>query len=146
MPPPSSKFAKLQGEWAEVCFLARAVRMGLTVSSPYGESATYDFIVDSGARLHRVQVKSVSLPDGGSYRISSTRGSRTKRRYTATEVDFLAAYVIPHDAWYIIPVCAFTAVKTVRLCPHRPSHRRFEPFREAWSLLTDKGCGAQSLP
>jgi hypothetical protein len=40
---------KQRGEWVEMLFMARAAREGLQVSKPYGDSASYDFIVESGA-------------------------------------------------------------------------------------------------
>jgi len=47
----------------------------------------------------------------------------------------LAAYVIPADAWYLIPIRQVAQVKSIWLSPHRPSRRKFEPYREAWQLL-----------
>ena len=42
--------------------MARAAREGLQVSKPYGDSASYDFIVECRARCPRVQVKSTVAP------------------------------------------------------------------------------------
>jgi hypothetical protein len=39
---------KQQGEWAELCFMARAAGQGLRVLKPYGDSASYD-VGGSGA-------------------------------------------------------------------------------------------------
>ena len=128
--------AKSQGEWAEVCFLLRALTLGLRVSKPFGENCPYDFIVDNGRRLLRVQVKSVLIPQQGFYQIKTAGGNRSKRCYSPRELDLIAACVIPAGAWYIIPLRALRRRKTIRVCPHRPSRRPFEPFREAWHLLT----------
>ncbi|MGH2358954.1 MAG: group I intron-associated PD-(D/E)XK endonuclease, partial [bacterium] len=57
--------------------------------------------------------------------------------YSRAQIDLLAAYVEPFDTWYLIPVEAFTPATTIRLSPHRPSHRKFERFREAWGLLRE---------
>ena len=133
--PARFRQPKRRGEWAEMKFMVRAAEAGFTVSKPYGDSALYDFIVDAGGVLSRVQVKSVSVAQRDAYRICSGSGHRSKTAYTPSDLDFLAAYVIPHDAWYIIPVAAFTPVKTLRLRPHHPSRRRFELYREAWRLL-----------
>src|SRR5206468_9494879 len=67
---------KPQGEMAELCFLCRATTLGLTVSKPYGDSARYDFVVDAGAGLLRVQVKSVSVMRRNDYRIAASSGSK----------------------------------------------------------------------
>ncbi len=126
--------AKRQGELAELVFAARAAKLGWQVSKPYGESSAYDFVVDAGGKLWRVQVKSVAAERDGTYRIASSGGGGSKHTYTEDDIDLLAAYVIPEDAWYLIPVeCC--ATKSIHLCPHRPSKRKFERFREAWELL-----------
>lgn len=128
--------AKRQGEWAELRFAAAAMQRGLIVCKPYGDSARYDFLVDGAGRLSRVQVKSSRVPDGGAFRISCGRGPQSKISYQVAEVDVLAAYVIPHDAWYLIPIRAVHPRCTLYVCPHRPSAHQFEPYREAWNLLT----------
>ena len=35
------KGCKERGEWAELCFMARAVQHGFSVSRPYGDSSAY---------------------------------------------------------------------------------------------------------
>ena len=131
------RLPKAQGEAAESVFLCRAVSLGLTVSKPWGESAKYDFIVDNGSRLVRVQVRSVSTPYENAFRISTASGNHAKIPYTRKDIDLLAGYVEPHDAWYLIPVEALAPVATIWVFPHRTSRRshRFERFREAWELL-----------
>jgi hypothetical protein len=130
---------KRQGELAELAFLHKAAAFGLTVSKPFGESAHYDFVVECCARLLRVQIKSASARcrgyRPGSYRIATTSGHSRKHAYTPEDIDLLAAYIIPEDTWYLIPVRAFFPRKTIRLCPCRATGP-FEQFHEAWHLLT----------
>ena len=123
---------KRQGEIAELAFFHKASSLGYAVAKPYGDSLPYDFLLDARGRLVRVQVKSVSVADRGSYRVACSGGGARKHPYSPREVDILAAYVLPHDAWYLIPVRAISPRVAIRLCPHRPSRRRFERFREAW--------------
>jgi hypothetical protein len=52
------KGCKERGEWAELCFMARAAGMGMSVSKPHGDSRRYDVLVETGRRIVRVQVKS----------------------------------------------------------------------------------------
>ena len=89
--------SKRQGEVAELVFLYRATILGLKVSKPYGESERYDFIVDTGSRLLRVQIKSTrGLISKGAYRISGGRnilGGTVP--YLPSQVDFIAAYIFP---------------------------------------------------
>ena len=126
---------KRQGEQAELAFALRVWQLGYSISKPFGDSSHYDWIVDARGRLSRVQVKSAGVLQQGSYHIASGSGHRSKTAYTRRDIDLLAAYLIPEDAWYLIPVVAFSPIKTLRLCPHRPNLGRFEPFREAWHLL-----------
>ena len=133
--PNFPRDSKLQGEWAEICFLHKAASLGFTVSKPYGESAKYDFVVESHGRLHRVQVKSASIQERGLFQLKMVSGSRKKHSYTSAQVDFIAAYIVPLDVWYVIPIRALRSRKTIRLGPHRPKRRPFDRYREAWQLL-----------
>ena len=133
-----SRDPKTQGELAELAFLYRAASLGLVVSKPYGDTAPYDFIVGCRRRLTRIQVKSVAHNWRNGYRTTAGTGC-AKRPYTKDDMDILALYIIPMDTWYLIPVEAFTPVKTIRCCPHLPnSNGRFERFREAWHLLGER--------
>ena len=49
---------KALGEAAEAAFLAKVTSLGFGVSKTWGDSERYDFILDSGQKLWRVQVKS----------------------------------------------------------------------------------------
>jgi hypothetical protein len=55
---------KRRGEIVEIAFLYTVANMGFAVTKPYGDSEPYDFIVDSGNRLWRVQVKSCLYRNG----------------------------------------------------------------------------------
>jgi len=121
----------------------KAASLGFTVTKPYGESEPYDFIVDSGKRLWRVQVKSGSSRKREGYRVAVRhcwRKKRGKRAYTAEQIDILAAYVAPCDAWYIIPVAAFTPSESLVLFPHLAGHKgRYEKYLGAWEELDGDG-------
>src|SRR5512141_2248183 len=99
---------KLRGEWAEVHFLARASEHGLRVAKPYGDCLPYDFIVENNGRMFRVQVKCTShkSPSCGGY--SCCIRPSPMPRYGHNVMDFLAAYVIPEEVWYIIPYAEVT--------------------------------------
>src|SRR5438132_4870328 len=49
---------KKKGEAAELAFMLKAVSLGFGVAKPWGNGERYDFILDTGTRLWRVQVKS----------------------------------------------------------------------------------------
>lgn len=48
---------KALGEAVEAAFLAKATMLGFPVLKPWGDSRPYDFAVESGRRLWKVQVK-----------------------------------------------------------------------------------------
>jgi len=126
---PHSGF-KLRGEWTELLFMTRATEQGLRVIKPWGDSSRYDFVVETGGRFLRVQVKSTSHRRGNNY-ICSIDG-RGNNPYTAADIDFFAIYVIPIDSWYIIPIAE--SASAISLSPHN-SLSRHAVYREAWHLL-----------
>src|ERR1700683_2016880 len=93
---------KLRGEWVDLLFMARAAEHGLRVIRPWGDSSRYDFVVETGGRFLRVQVKSTSCRRSNHY-VCSIDG-RGKNPYTAADIDFFPFYLIPADSWYIIPI------------------------------------------
>jgi len=122
---------KEKGEWAELCFMARAVERGLCVSRPHGDSASYDVGVDSEGIFSRIQVKSTSFCREGSYTCNIIGPKRTK--YQAGKLDFFAVYLVPIDLWYIVPFAVVEGNLSLNLTP-RGGHK-YEQYIEAWNLL-----------
>src|SRR5437868_8104851 len=123
--------------------MLRSLQLGLKVAKPYGDSSKYDVLVDSGSHIWRVQVRSTASPyRGRTHFVINTRcGVDYLERYTADQIHFLAALIIPEDAWYIVPIAEFQGMTKFSLFPrHRTG--RFEPFREAWHLLNEKHLAA----
>ena len=129
----SIKLPKARGEWGESVFMARAVEHGLPVSRPWGESNSFDFVVGKPGRFVSVQVKSTTVKNGGGY-VCSVRQNNAK--YARGAFDFLAAYVIPEDVWYIIPAKKLAGRGYVTLCS-KSGGANFEEYREAWHLLRE---------
>jgi len=130
--------SKRAGEVAEAAFLHKAVELGFRVTKPWGDSERYDFVVDAGRRLWRVQIKCTGALRAGGYHIQPIHFvyGKGKVAYTAEDVDVLAALVVPLDAWYVVPVEAIAAGTSLRLYPQGGCKRaRFEQYREAWGLL-----------
>ncbi len=93
------------GEISEAAFLLRCTQMGWVVAKPFVEKQHYDFIVDTGRNLVRVQVKSSEFPCSNyRYRVNLGRGARTTVPYTKADIDFFAIHVVRDDTWYILPV------------------------------------------
>jgi hypothetical protein len=129
---------KWAGEQAEAAFLNKATSLGLSVSKPWGDSERYDFVVNAGRRMLRVQVKSTAYQHGGRCRYSINALCHAAL-YTEDEIDFLAVYIVPLDLWYIIPVKACLNRKSLRFYPKATTFRsRYEKYREAWWRLQSK--------
>jgi hypothetical protein len=111
------------------------------VAKPYGDNERYDFIVDCGQRLWRVQVKSTSYLHSGSYRVLALRYLRGQTvTYQPSEVDFLVAHVIPEEAWFVLPIRAIGTRPSLTLSPSAsvpPRPRLWDAYREAWHLLRE---------
>src|SRR5579863_4523833 len=100
--------------------MAGAAEHGLCITKPWGEMAHYDFAIEHQGRFLRVQVKSTKYKRFGSY---ICRTTSTSRPYRANQIDFVAAYVIPLDVWYMLPDSAFQGKAAVCLSPHRKNSK-----------------------
>jgi hypothetical protein len=143
------KNTKRTGELGEAAFLHKAAGLGFKILRPWGDSERYDFVIDAGAGFRRVQVKCTESLNACGYQIQSIYCDRRRKgKLTLHDVDFLAAYIIPLDLWYLVPVTAFPKSASLRFYPDPPpvprSRRsrpkthlraRLEYFREAWHLL-----------
>lgn len=134
------RHGKQQGQIAELAFVYKVAKLGLAVSKPYGDNERYDFIVDAGRRLWRVQVKSTyAFTERDCYRLGTYWKSLNDKHlsYSPEQVDFLVGHVVPHDVWYVIPIAAVAFRKSLHLYPFRDHYAgMYEQYREAWHLLS----------
>jgi len=131
---------KLRGELAELLFFYLATKLGFILSKPYGDSQRYDFVLDNGRTLYRIQVKCTThLVENNLYHLNAHRRVNGKAiAYTLDEVDFFAAYVIPDDSWFIIPlrdVLGCTSLMFRAKDDGRP--HIYDRYRGAWDLLKE---------
>lgn len=129
----------LQGNIGEVAFLHKAMVQGLVVAKPYGHFQRYDFIVEAGRNLWRVQVKAASRLRFGLYPLTVRCFEFGKRvTYSLEELDFLAAYVLPENAWFIVPAHEVVRREMLMLRPKDYVHGdRYALYREAWHLFRE---------
>ncbi len=127
--------SKAKGEIGELAFLHKAASLGFGVTMTYGDNERYDFILDSGERLWRVQVKSTFSAYRRGHRTVGYRGKR--KAYTAKEIDFLVVYIAPLNIWYVIPVRCLAAALPLNFYPSgcKRGTGYFEHWREAWHLM-----------
>ena len=128
------KNCKERGEWAELCFMAKAAGHGLRVSKPYGDSASYDVGVERNGRILRVQVKSTLYRRRGIESYSLNVHGPRRQRYKKGTVDFFAVWVIPVGEWYIIPYAAMGKKTTLHFTAGS-KRAKWARYREAWDLL-----------
>jgi hypothetical protein len=128
---------KRLGEAVEAAFLAKATMLGFYVLKPWGDSRPYDFAVESGRRLWKVQVKCATSYRGT--RCDAKAAGSSGTLYTLDDLDFLAAYVIKKNLWYVVPADAFIPRATVHFNYGPHSQGMFEHYREAWCLLECEG-------
>jgi len=127
---------KKRGEWAESVFAARAAEHGLAVSKPSGDSESFDYVVGHPGKFVGVQVKCTiaKQPHAKGY-ICNLKSNNAK--YRAGSFDFVAAYAILEDTWYVIPENVIRGMSAVTLCSTMP---KYEKYREAWFLLREATC------
>jgi hypothetical protein len=124
---------KKRGEWAESVFAARAAEHGLAVSKPSGDSESFDYVVGHPGKFVGVQVKcTIAKQQNAKGYICNLKSNNEK--YRAGSFDFVAAYAILEDTWYIVPESAIRGMSAITLCSTMP---KYERYREAWDLLRE---------
>ncbi|MGB1617888.1 MAG: group I intron-associated PD-(D/E)XK endonuclease [Litorivicinaceae bacterium] len=126
--------SKTVGAAGELLFHSRALRQGFDVSLPIGDNSPYDCLVDTGTKIHRIQVKTCASPDGPNsnrYGFSLKRG-RDEQTY-GTTIDFFALVCLEIDVIYIVPIEDLMNQRTAKTWPTTEGTTgRFEKFREGW--------------
>jgi hypothetical protein len=130
---PTINDKKLRGEWVEMVFMTRATELAIPISKPWGEMRSYDFVAGRPGRFVCVQVKSTICEFGTGY-VCAVKGGH--RPYPPGSFDFLAAYVVFENAWYIIPEKEIWGKGCLTLYP-KSSNAKYEKYREAWHLLQE---------
>jgi hypothetical protein len=87
--------------------------------------------VEHEGHFVRVQVKSTMFMDRGGYSCT-VRGCRGP--YEGDPFDFVAAYLIPLDLWYIIPAEKCQGQGSIALYP-RLKKSKYGVYKGAWHLL-----------
>lgn len=122
------------GNLSEALVLAAYIEAGFPVSIPFGNGCAYDLIVDAGARLLKVQVKTGWESHGcltfkGRRRVRDSR-SNGMRRYREGEVDFFAVYFPQASRLYAVPFGVIGVDGLLRLRPARNGQRKFIRWAE----------------
>lgn len=99
---------KDQGILGEGQVLAKFVELGIPISIPFGDNASYDLVAEFNGKLNKIQIKSSTqtTEDVTLFKISKTRinsGQNITTYYTADEVDYYALYNIAKKEIYLVP-------------------------------------------
>jgi hypothetical protein len=134
--------SKERGEWVELQFMAQAAQRRFAVSKPWGDTRAYDVGIEHEQNFLRVQVKSTTMRSGAGYLCQFKPNHQKKHDYSLQQIDVFAAYVIPENAWYLIPAVLLLgqhrkcmAMLSPLFPPAKKASYCYEGFREAWNLL-----------
>lgn len=88
------------------------IKRGYIVSVPYGDCARYDFVVDNGSQLFKIQVKTVSKKSNtNTYTINNYSigygKTRSRKKYEKHEIDFVCVFLISANKCLSIPIQHF---------------------------------------
>lgn len=94
---------KRKGDIGEAMVMAEVLRRGYKVALPVGEDWRFDLVVLRGTKLERVQCKYVE--SNGEFLTIPCRSANnwSTHKYTAEDVDWIAAYDKTTDACYFVP-------------------------------------------
>ena len=136
------KNTKRRGSQYEAAFVVQALKRELDILEPVGDYMPYDLMVQNAdGRIQRVQVKGTNSPIKGKpgYKIIAASGNTTKLPLDSNDVDVLAAYVEPHDVWYVIPIRKLDGGVSVYLNPKTKVNGRYEVWKDAWNVFHNGG-------
>src|SRR4051794_9527773 len=131
----------LRGAISEMAIALEAVELGVEVFKPLSEHSRADLIFGIADRLYRVQCKSARLA-GDVLQINlvsswHTPGGYVRNKYTAAEVDLVAAYCHELRRSYLIPFDRVEEGKTgiyLRLSPTKNGQKAAVHFAAQYEL------------
>ena len=123
--------------------MAQAAQRRFIVSKPWGDMQAYDVGIEHAQNFLRVQVKSTTSRFRRGLSLHVHAQLPKKRDYSLDQIDLFAAYVIPVDAWYLIPGSPAARPRRThhghaKPSSHAPAKKacyRYECYRGAWNLL-----------
>jgi prevent-host-death family protein len=146
----------LKGNVAELKIAAEAARLGIPVLRPMTEHERYDLMFEIEERFYRIQCKSAPLKgDVVPVRfVTNRRGPNgfITTRYTADEIDAVAAYCPELDECYYIPIAEIDGATTfhLRLAPTLNGQRAALHFARDYRLgaiaqLGERSAGSRKV-
>ncbi len=118
---------KTKGDLGEMLILADILRRGYRVALPVGEDWRCDLIVLKGQVLEKVQCKYTESKNGVISVICRNCNHRSVKKYSSSEVDWIACYDNTTDKCYYIPSSFLgngRAEISLRLSPPKNNQRK----------------------
>ena len=114
------------GEYAQLRFAMRALELDYTISIPT-IPARYDYVLDDGTKLSRIQVKycnsQASHSVGAVHLKLIKRGHRNcPTVYTKTDIDALVVYLPATDKLHMLPVKLFDGRQAITIRYQAPKN------------------------
>jgi PD-(D/E)XK endonuclease len=129
-----------KGNIAEAAITLEAMKLGIEVLKPIAEHVRYDLAFDLGDRILRVQCKWARLEGAVvcvnlvGYRLTS--GGSVRSKYSADEIDAVAAYCEPLGRVYLLPASETAGRSAVylRIGPAKNGQRAAINWADDYSL------------
>lgn len=115
------ELTQVKGNLVELQCIMKFMSMGFECSTPYGNQAKYDILVDTGDEILRIQCKKSHWVDEKNsimfHTVSQTTNTQKtiRHRYTKNEIDYFATCW--EDKVYLIPVDECSTSKSLRIAP-----------------------------
>jgi hypothetical protein len=126
-----------QGIFAEFAFATKCLKHNIEIAKPLIDVHGYDYLINVNDNWLKIQVKSTSKPDTRynketSFKIQCRKGA-TSTAYNENDFHFCAAYIIPFDLFYIIPISELNKT-TIRI--NTESEKcKFNKYKDNFRLL-----------
>jgi len=92
-------------------------------------------LIDTGNKIHRIQIKTCLKPDGNRYSFSLKHLNNDKV-YATNLIDFFALVCLEIDVLYLVPIKNLEGKTTAKTWPTvEGSTGKFEKYREGWGQL-----------
>jgi len=121
----------------ELLVTEKLISLDWNVSVPVGQQTVYDFIIQKGKRLHKVQVKSTeglsscSKANTSVFQFSCKRG-KSHTSYSKSDVDFFIFCALDCIKFWVLPIAV---VKSTTVKIYTGSRCKYTSYENAWTLL-----------
>ncbi|MFT5765669.1 MAG: hypothetical protein ACI8X3_003106 [Saprospiraceae bacterium] len=133
---------KLKGDIAEQAVILEALKREWEVLRPIGDRLSYDYVLDIGNCLIKIQVKSAWYDEQKKNYVVDNRRTKTNRRTMVRsnykDQDFAILYIQELQVFYVMPIEVFNAYGSeIHLVEEEKRQRKpkSSEYREAWDLM-----------